>query len=146
MALERLITNKTPLTDRFGYTTYMREDNGSFYLDREYPTTLPPSYSMSYYTQGVIGIEQETLANIVVRLEAGEHQEVLSELELMDPKDPQFDLRLSAISIEGQATILENVIIRALRGNRSDFTDAIINKFQRMIFVTQPMVGKTRSS
>ena len=134
MALERLITNKTALIDRFGYTTYLREDKGSFYLDRTHPTGVAPLYAMSYYTQGVIGIEQETLANIVVRLEAGEHQEVLAELENMDPQDPQFDLRLGAISIEGQATILEEVIMRAVRGNRTNFTDAIINKFQRMIF------------
>ncbi|CAH6419610.1 VV D6-like helicase [uncultured virus] len=145
MALERLITNKTPLTDRFGYTTYLREDKGSFYLDRSYPTGIPPSYAMAYYTQGVIGIEQETLANIVVRLEAGEHQEVLAELEHMDPKDPQFDLRLGAISIEGQATILEEVLMRTLRGNRSDFTDAIILKFQRMIFpIHEPLTELNR--
>jgi len=134
MALERLITNKTPLTDRFGYTTYLREDNGSFYLDRSYPIGSKPSYAMSYYTQGIIAIEQESLANIVVKLEAGEHAEVLKELETMDPKDPQFDMRLNAISIEGQASILEAVIIRALRGQRSNFTDAIILKYQRMIF------------
>lgn len=140
MALERLITNKTPLIDRFGYTTYLREDKGSFYLDRSYPTGIPASYAMSYYTQGIIGIEQESLANIVVRLEAGEHREVLAELETLDPQDPQFNARLGAISIEGQATILEEVIMRSLRGNRTPFTNAIINRFQRMIFaINEPV-------
>jgi hypothetical protein len=134
MALERLIVNKTPLIDRFGYTTYLREDKGAFYLDRSYPTGVPPSYAMSYYTQGVIAIEQESLANIVVKLETGEHQEVLAELETMDPNDPQFNARLEAISIEGQATILEEVIIRSLQNRRSAFVDAVIDKFQRMIF------------
>jgi len=145
MALERLITNKTPLIDRFGYTTYIREDKGSFYLDRSYPIGIPPSYAMSYYTQGVIGIEQETLANIVVRLEAGEHREVLAELTTLDPKDPQFDARLSGISIEGQATILEEVVMRAIRGNKSEFTDTIVNKFQRMIFpINEPVTELNR--
>ena len=128
MALE------TQLIDRFGYTAYLREDKGSFYLDRTYPTSLPPDYSMSYYTQGIIAIEQETLANIVVKLESDEHQEVLGELETINPKDPQFEARLSALSIEGQATILEEVIMRSLRGAKNDFTDAIITKFQRVIF------------
>lgn len=140
MALERLITNKTPLIDRFGYTTYLREDKGSFYLDRSYPTGVPASYAMSYYTQGVIGIEQESLANIVVRLEAGEHREFLADLETLDPQDPQFNARLGAISIEGQATILEEVIMRVLRGTRNAFTDTIINRFQRMIFaINEPV-------
>jgi hypothetical protein len=134
MALERLITNKVSLMDRFGYTTYLREDKGMFYLDRSYPTGVPASYSMEYYTEGLIGIQQESLANIVVKLEAGEHQEVLHELETMNTNDPQFLQRLDAISIEGQATILEEAILRSLRGQRNQFTDTIINKFQRMIF------------
>lgn len=146
MALERLITNKTPLVDRFGYTTYLREDKGSFYLDRSYPTDVPASYAMSYYTQGVIGIEQETLANIVVKLEAGEHREIFAELETLDPDDPQFDLRLRAISIEGQASILEDVIIRSLRGQRSKFTNAVITKFQRMVFpINEPVTELNRA-
>lgn len=134
MALERLITNKTPLIDRFGYTAYLREDKSSFYLDRSYPTGTPASYAMSYYTQGVIGIEQESLANIVVRLETGENSEILGELERMNPNDLAFDERLSSISIEGQASILEEAIIRTLKGQQNDFTNAIINKFQLLIF------------
>lgn len=140
MALERLITNKTALIDRFGYTTYLREDKGSFYLDRSYPTGNPPSYAMSYYTQGIIGIEQETLANIVVGLEAGENREILAELETMDPRDPQFNIRLGAISIEGQAGILEEILIRYLQGERSAVIDAILARFQRMIFpINEPI-------
>lgn len=134
MALERIITNKMPLTDRFGYTTYLREDRGAFYLDRAYPTGAPPSYAMAYYTQGIIGIEQETLANIVVQLEAGENKEIMAELEQMDPADPQFDARLGAISIEGQAGILEEVLIRQLQGEESPFINAILTRYQRLIF------------
>lgn len=134
MALERLITNKISIVDRFGYTSYLREDNGSFYLDRSYPTGVPASYAMSYYTKGIIGIKQETLADIVVRLETGENQELLYELERMDPKDPQFALRLNAVSIEGQAAILEEVIMRYLRGDQGPFVTAVMEKFQRMIF------------
>lgn len=134
MALEKLVTNKIPLIDRFGYTTYLREDSGSFYLDRSYPTGDKGSYAMAYYTQGIIGIEQESLANIVVRLEAGENLEILADLEVMDPADPEFTTRLEDISIEGQAAILEQVLIRHLRGEKSPFITAILNRYQRMIF------------
>jgi hypothetical protein len=140
MALERIITNKTPIIDRFGYTSYLLEDHGSFYLDRAYPTGLSPSYSMSYYTQGIIAIEQKNLADIVVNLEQEENKEVLTELELMDPQDPQFEIRLNAISIEGQAAILEEVIIRSLNGQTSTFITAIINKYQKVIFaINEPI-------
>lgn len=134
IALEKIIINKISLVDRFGYTTYLQEDNGSFYLDRTYPSTLPSSYAMSYYTQGIIGIEQNSLANIVTKLETGEYQEILNVLENIDPNDPQFESLLNNISIEGQASILEEVIIRIIGGVNNNFTNAIINKYQRMIF------------
>lgn len=145
MALEQLITNKVRLIDRFGYAAYLREDRGVFYLDRNYPTGTPPSYAMAYYTQGIIGIEQEILANIVVKLEAGENQEILAELEVMDPQDPQFDARLGAISIEGQAGILEQILIRSLRGEQSPFITAILTRYQRVIFpIHEPITELTK--
>lgn len=140
MALEQLITNKVPLIDRFGYTSYLREDNGSFYLDRSYPTGTPASYDMAYYTEGIIAIEQQSLANIVVKLETGEHNELLDKLERIGPTDPKFDALLSSISIEGQVVILEDVLLRVVQGERNDFTDAIVTKFQRMIFpINEPV-------
>jgi len=141
MALNNIIISKTRMIDRFGYTTYLREDKGAFYLDRSYPVGTITNYAMSYYTQGIIGIEQESLANLVVQLETGEHQEILSELEKMDPTNPDFNRRLETISIEGQAVILEEAILRELQGNPTPFTTAIINKFQRMIFqINEPTV------
>lgn len=134
MALEQLITNKTPLTDRFGYTVYLREDGGTFYLDRIYPTGTNASYAMSYYTQGVIAIEQKTLANIVTGLEVGEYQQIAQELEQINPADPSFNQRLDDLPVEGRVAIVEDVIRRAILGQRNGFTDAVIIKFQRMIF------------
>ena len=134
MSLEQLIINKTPLTDRFGYTVYLREDNGTFYLDRAYPTGTNASYAMSYYTQGIIAIEQKTLANIVTELDIGKYQEIARELEHLNPEDPNFNARLDELPVEGRVAIVEDVIKRAITGHRDKFTDAIIIKFQRMIF------------
>lgn len=134
MALEQLITNKTPLIDRFGYTTYLREDKGSFYLDRTFPTGTPASYAMSYYTQGIIGIEQETLSNIVAKLESGENIELFARLEQIGPQGTGFIEQLGALSIESQANLLEETVIRELRGQGNDFTNAVITKFQRFLF------------
>lgn len=134
MALERLIINKTPLTDRFGYTTYLREDKSSFYLDRTYPIGVPASYSMSYYTQGIIGIQQSTLANIVAKLEVDENQEIIKELEKISPDDPQFNLRLDSLSIESQASIIESSLLKYIQGEKTPFIDGVINKYQRNIF------------
>jgi hypothetical protein len=135
VALEKLITNKIPIRDRFGYKSYLREDDGTFYLDRTYPSGINASYSMSYYTKGIIGIQQEKLSDVVVTLESPIYEKIFSELENMDPNDPEFDKKLSSISIDGQALIVEEVIKREMLGIITPLTEAITRKFQRMIFV-----------
>jgi hypothetical protein len=134
MALEQLVIHRRPLTDRFGYTSYLREDAGSFYLDREYPTETPAEYAMAYYTDGIIGIEPRDLADIVVELEAGEHQEVRGELENIPPDSPEFDVLLDGLTIDGRVSVLENAIMRRAQGENTPYIQAIMRKFESVIF------------
>lgn len=134
MALEKLITTKIPFTDRFGYTSYLREDKNSFYLDRTYPTTQHGSYAMSYYTQGIIGIKEDTLANIVVKLDTGLFIETRERLEALDPESDRFNEILNDMSIEGQVYILEDALLRYINGETSDYIQAIRAKYDHMIF------------
>lgn len=141
MALEHLITNKMPLTDRFGYTSYLREDHGSFYLDRSYPAGVSTSSSMSYYTQGIIAIEHTSLSEIVNKREAGAYQEIISELQVLNPEDPSFGSRLESLSIEAQASVLEDAILQEINGNKTPFTDAILVKYHQVTFVIREPVA-----
>ncbi len=134
MGLENIITNKIPLVDRFGYLTYLREDNGYFYLDRNYPSGSKSSHAMSYYTQGIIAIEQETLSKIITTREMGSYQERISELEMLNPNDPMFNNILDNMSIEGRAMILEDVIFRVELKKTNLFTDTIMKKYSDHIF------------
>lgn len=134
MALEYIISHKIALRDRFGYTAYLREDNGYFYLDRSYPTGLPSAYAMAYYTEGIIGIKQESLAGIVVHLEAQEYADLLAELQTMDPQDPQFITRLNNLSVQGQIVVVEAAILQAVQDGPTPFTNAIRTHFAGMIF------------
>lgn len=134
MALEQLVIHRRPLTDRFGYTSYLREDTGSFYLDREYPTETTAEYAMAYYTDGIIGIEQRDLADIVVELEAGEHQEVRGELEQLPPDTPEFDALIDELTIDGRVSLLENALLRRAQGENTPYIQAIMRKFENVIF------------
>jgi len=133
-ALEKIITNKVALIDRFGYTTYLREDKGIFYLDRSYPIGTPSSYPMSYYTQGIIAISQKELSEIVVDFEFDENQEVVVNLENMDLQSQEFKDALDNLSVPAQIKVVEEVISRAVNGENSEFIDIVLEKFQRMIF------------
>jgi len=142
IALEKIITEKIPLIDRFGYISYLREDNSTFYLDRNYPSGTEPSYAMSYYTKGIIAIQKNSLENIVTLFESSEYEQIFNELENMDPNDPSFYERLSSISIEGQALILEEAIKRQMMDHISPVTEAVTQKYNLMIFIIHDPISE----
>ncbi len=134
MAMEELISNKVPLLDRFGYTTYLREDRGSFYLDQEYPkSNHGGNYAMAYYTRGLIALEKMSLADIAQQYYAEESLRIIAELETLDPYSEEFTKRLQALPVQGKASLVEDALIRDLRGNSSDFTKVILDTFKQWI-------------
>jgi hypothetical protein len=134
MALERLVSNKIPLLDRYGYTSYLREDNSMFYLDRTYPTNNPPSYSASYYTDGVIAIEQNSLTDIVATLESEKYEDVVEQMKGVDLSKGELNAKLDSMSLEGQVKVLEDSLLKYVQGNSTPFVDAVVAKYSQYIF------------
>lgn len=67
LALEKIINDKISFTDRFGYISYLREDKGCFYTERTYPHGNEISNcSISYYTQGIIGVEMNSIDKLSI--------------------------------------------------------------------------------
>jgi hypothetical protein len=126
MGVEMLITNKTPIIDRFGYNTYLIEDDGTFYLDRTYPLGIKPSYPMSYYTRGVIAIEQSSLAKIVGKFGETAARAGMLDIFLKDPNNPDFNEAINSMTIDGRAVILEQAIIESITGNATPAINAIL--------------------
>ena len=163
-ALERLIVGKQSFTDRFGYTSYLREDNGMLYLDRTYPTTAP-SYSMAYYTQGLIAVQRTSLPDIVIDLSKRESRNTFIELqEIMDGlpsykafklavedkqrvelfaasvkdlrADPTYVATMSTLTIESAASLLEEAIFHIIvLHSPTALTAALTLQFDSSIFI-----------
>lgn len=144
MALERLIFNKVTITDRFGYTTYLREDRSMFYLDRTYPLGLPPMIAMSYYTNGLIAIERKNLVDYVASLESNETIDVINQLLELNPNTPGYDqiinMHLSNMNVEGEVAVFESAVLRTLRGETNPLLARIIDTFKTYYFnIAEPV-------
>lgn len=153
MALEKLISNKSPLMDKFGYTVYIRENNGYFYLDKEYPIDSTPSASMSYYTSDIIAIKHEELNNI-----SNIHNVQLSDKTYLELKkmnnEEEIIMKLDALTMEGQSNILEKVIIEALKSDpnydfdepklKNNYIDIVIDKYRYFIIKLHEPVDDIR--
>ena len=64
----------------YGYKAYIREDNGIFYLDRDFMET-PPSSLMSFYNRNLIVTTSESLAELVSKVNVSETCSLLAALE-----------------------------------------------------------------
>lgn len=141
MALEELVIKKIKLVDRFGYTSFLREDQGSFYLVRSYPGDENPQYAMQYYTEGVIAIQERTLSEVVSRSESEQYASNVERLENMDPRSEEFDDYLNNLSIDGQAILVEDVLSRYANGERSPYIETVMDKFARFIAIFREPVN-----
>ena len=64
LALEKIIKKKINFRDRFGYQCYLKENNGCFYTEREYNINTVNNSSLSFYTQGIIGVKYNNIDEI----------------------------------------------------------------------------------
>nr|QBK92251.1 MAG: DEAD/SNF2-like helicase [Pithovirus LCPAC304] len=53
-ALKQMIVERMPLTDRYGYSSYLEKDGDVLFITREFVQMDYPTSFMSYYTQNII--------------------------------------------------------------------------------------------
>lgn len=132
MALEKLITSKTPIVDRFGYVSYLQEDAGGFYLDRSYPTGNLPSYDLSVYTTGILGLHTASLKATVIRIDQDSNLVSMKLLEKYSLEELPTVLKTFPFTV--QIRILEEALLADIQGKRNEYIDTVINLYQWFIF------------
>ena len=141
MAIEKIISDKKPINDRYGYRSYIQEDKGNLFLQRDFPTSSIENkkYALSYYTSTLIGINKNSLENYVSQLNLEEQKSKLVSIWQLDTNDPgfqnKFDNIINNLSLDSQALILETAAYSAfILGNTSDVVRAVINKYRLSFF------------
>ncbi len=137
MAVTKIIEQKVPIIDRYGYTSYLREDRGYLFLRRDFPletTEKVGGYSLSIYTETLIGIEHISLLDYINELQKVEQGDMLARLQNMDPNSVEFKQILDELNIENRVELVENAIVRTfIDRNDTPAIRAIIGKYQTLI-------------
>ena len=98
-ALYELITEKTPLLDKFGTNVYLKEENGTFFVDRVYSDS-GVSYSLSEYVYNTPIVAENALTDVLIEKVKGEMKDAVlrNRQDQLDPKD--FDILQKLIYLE----------------------------------------------
>lgn len=140
LALYTLITDRIPIDDRFGYTVYLKEDNGVYYTSRQYPlqNDIYENRSLSFYGYSVITDVVRSFNDVLVDREKEEVFDLIGELKHIDPNTPDYinllSRRIDDYKVENRTLILEDALYEQINGRGNPYTQAIINIFQRVIF------------
>ncbi len=146
MAVTNLIQNKIPIIDRYGYTSYLREDRGSLFLRRDFPLKISEpvgGYSLSTYTETLIGIQKMSLNEYIGELQKGEQVELIQQLQQLEPDGPEFKQLIDSLNLENKVDLLESSIYQ-LFVNKVDSPAirAIILKYRTSVFqVPEPVAA-----
>lgn len=146
MAVVRLIQDKIPIIDRYGYTSYLREDRGSLFLRRDFPLKISEpagGYSLSIYTETLIGIQKMSLNQYIGELQRGEQVELIQQLQRLDPTGPEFKQLIDSLNLENKVDLLESSVYQLFVNKvQSPAIRAIIMKYQTSVYqVPEPVAA-----
>jgi hypothetical protein len=144
LAIFDLIENKTPIFDRYGYISYLREDRGILFLNRDYPLNTiekEGAVSLSEYTSTLLGISTLTLNEYNGYLQRGLKENILDVLKNVDPED--FASRIEALTLENRQLLLETAMSSYYLSNiKTELIERVINHFRNFIFIMfEPLEG-----
>jgi hypothetical protein len=144
-AIERLVTSKTLLYDRFGFSGYLREDHGSLFLRRDFPLVTtgedPNQYSLSVYTSTLIANQMTSLPEYVAELQVDEQEDLVRILMQTSPEDPRFNTILDELNIDTKVSSLEAAAMAVLVNHQETPQNrAILQKFSNVFYeVNEPI-------
>jgi len=145
LAVTEIITRKMPVIDRYGYTSYVREDGGSLFLLRDFPLLTienKDNYDLSVYTEELIGIQKMNLNRYITDLQKNEQQTFLEKLLTMNPESAEFNKLIEELNIDSKVDLLESSIYQMFVNKKgSAVMTAIIKKFLTSTFQVQEPIA-----
>lgn len=139
-ALTDMILNRKVIRDRFGYSVFIREDNGIFYITRDFPSedVVADDQSSSFYGSTYIMTQRNDIDRYIGMMEVSEIDNVIQDLRAIDPKQKNYetvlDNAIKAYEVTQQVLILEYVMDKALRGDKDPFIMTAAKTFKHVVF------------
>lgn len=129
MILEKILRERRPQKDRYGLPSYIQEDSGLFFLNRNYPTAIS-SYSSSYYSRNLVMIERRRVHALSEDIEKQGAERLLSTLSA------RHGNILTMIRDETQGIktkLVEEAVISSIRGDSNPVVADILRAFRLVI-------------
>jgi len=108
LAIAKMIERRIPVIDALGYRNYVLEENGVFYLARDYPTNLNNSlkYDSMIYNKWGRGLLRKPLSSFL------QGKDTLLEEEMAGETPESLGLRVRALPTRAKTELLEEAALK----------------------------------
>jgi len=126
-SLAQLINRQEPIASGFGQSSYLKEQNGSYFLQSD---PIFPEKSLAEYAQHFVVSNPISLEQIIAPLRLQENLEGIRVIEQSDPNSPSFSEQLIAETEETKAVLLERALLALLNNQGTPLHQKIIEILQ----------------
>lgn len=120
LAVTKMIINKTKLIDRFGIICYLLEDQGTLFIQNEFPivsiNNFQLHYNLNYYTSLLIVSEDKRLEDYTSERQSVEQSGIIKNIYNLTDVE-QIKNILESLSLDNKVKVIEEAIIDASIGN-----------------------------
>lgn len=126
--LQKLIHLRIRIKDSFGFSVYVLEDKGFFYLDR---AIRRPNYLDSWYSENLIIYNP-------VQLNTLSQQEIKQNIDIyydqLSGDQASVSATIYTFPVDAQAALLENTLVKSLKGLGTPLDKLILTHFKTRYF------------
>ena len=134
MAVDKIINKKEMIVDRYGYQTYLTNDNESLYLEKTFPLSdehKKTKYNLSIYTGELLALERKSLKNYVSFVEKFGIEDEINNLSSIPSGSEEFKECIRNMSNEAKIELFEHTIITFVTSDKStEAMDGILKLFE----------------
>ena len=143
MAIDKLLTDKRQLLNRYAYGCYFQTNGFTVYTQREFPTRGAETSGqpeLSIYGEHFIGVSTSSFDAVVTIYQGARQDRILEALwRLTDPEGTQsaeFNVFLDRLSLESKVQLLEDAITSESRDENIPLYGAVYNRLSAYVFYT----------
>ena len=134
-ALEKLIREKTPILDRYGYISYLRVDGPLVYLVRDYPVGDESGYPLNEYVSHLTSLLDLDISVLTKEYRRESQEEIIEQIKVTRPDDIRFDRLLDSLDEDARVSFIEETLRDMyLHDLNADYAEGIEQKYANFIY------------
>lgn len=149
LAISKMVDEKMPVYDRYGYPSYVAEEKGSLFIQRDYPVGTAPNYTKSYYSSSMTAMLFDNMDQYNVDTARPEQERLIGSLAAAfqgnKVNNGMLNSILSQMNVETKSELFEGVIIKKFIEKKSDLlVETIYDKYKDFHFTVREPVLQIR--